>query len=459
MNPSLWRSYNDSNLKIQCPFPGYGKTKQNYPFNLHSNLSLSLTTIGQPYPSLLMAMEQVALSLINNILDATEIEFINNIYNAINIEIKNNILSSSEEKLLMINNLLDSVVGSSLYLLNNLIETEIKKAEISLINSLLQDASIIPISHTIKIFLDNQDVSNKVESISIKLPESGHREYKITFKDISLYPLCNPFYSFGEERVEVQLDSESFSFFLEERSGDIDSSSSEFEIWGRDKTAILDLPFALPYKTDIEKRNHTALEIINMVRGAIIVNWELPDFVIYSETYSIIDKTPIKIIEDLADVCGAIVMSDENGAITVYSRNYDLSGNPDYSYDDMDVIIIRDEEEEYPEGYNSVTVTGYEDTSWAHSLEIDIISDQDCIGLGQEVQVKIYGWPRMEISISLKNEQGGSGGSAVFLHDGYEDILTVGDICWPEGESQKYYHMYKVFPSATGSVSICVEEV
>lgn len=494
-NPSLLRSCPDSKIKNVSPFPGPGISARHYPYMIRGEFYADMQAAGKGIPAVtdilqdapnhekcdvmgkgIISIEEFyqgrkKLNIKYNIDDWKKISLVFNIHNSKKINLKYNIHLSKKltlkydfldpvRKLITFKyDILDAVLKNALNLKYDILEVENKRKSLSLVWSLLQDPSTVFISHAVTVKIGGIDVSNKVESAEINIQADGFRECSIKFKDMSLYPICDPLNDFGTERIEITIDAETFNFLMEERSESVDVSANEFSIWGRDITATLDMPFIKPYKTDLETRNYTALEIINLVRGLITVNWELPDFVVYSETYSIIDKTPIQVIRDIADICGGLVMSADNGEITVYSKSYDLSGVQDFSYDDTADIFVKDENDELPEGYNVVTVKGYEENTGEHSLDIDIMNPPDCIKIGRQIGVKIWGWQGMAISVTVKNEQGGSGGSATYLYDGFgvKDVST--DVCWPETDTERYYQKWKVIPSTDGEISICVEEM
>jgi len=267
------------------------------------------------------------------------------------------------------------------------------------------------IEYTCSIKIDGVSVSDYIETVDINMQEDTYvNEVTISFNadSWSLYhTLCNPQTNWGTERIVVTINSVDYGFLLEKRTTSIKNTGKTFNVWGRSKAALLDLPYAAPI-SDTEDSNNfwqaptvavNASDIINdLLSGTgITAQFLIDDFTVYSNNFSVDNETPIRIINRLAAVPGGRVRSGRDGNLIIDYKEYstDFSADsPLVEFTDVDEIVQLDEEYIEPPGYNKVRVVGFDEG--INTADKDIILELEngqCVAAGQEFSLRVYTEP------------------------------------------------------------------
>ncbi|OQY25703.1 MAG: hypothetical protein B6244_14785 [Candidatus Cloacimonetes bacterium 4572_55] len=225
----------------------------------------------------------------------------------------------------------------------------------------------------INIAVDNQTLLDDIVSCDIKMQESSYcLTVDIQLKSKRFWNLCEPTNQWGDLRIKVIIGDTTYQFLLEERDTESSGSGLGFSIWGRSEQAVLSTPFSRTV-TDTEESEHpwqtgsttasaiVAYVIANYCDSPPSVSWNVTDFVVYKDSFSASNQSPIGIISALASVIGAELVADIDGSLSVESYSVD-EGSPVESYNDFDEITQLNESIDIPSGYNAITVNGYDDS-------------------------------------------------------------------------------------------------
>jgi len=308
------------------------------------------------------------------------------------------------------------------------------------------------IEYTVSITIDGTSVSSYVESVGINMSEDQYcNEVTISFNKDGwdlFHTLCNPETNWGTERIIVTINAVAFTFLLERRRSSVHSQGETFEVWGRSKAALLDLPYSDPISDTETSLNYwqypvisrQASEIVNnLLSGTgVSVTFSINDFTVTSSNFSVDSNSPIEIIDKLAKVPGGRVRSGSDGNLILDYKTFSLSfTNPSLEFSDIDEIIQVDEEIDEPSGYNRVRVIGFQDTIDTGDRSITIEMVDDCASSGQEFQVKIYTSPH-NLAYTFDTTIG------TFFHIGEYDEIHTETIFFSEGQGSTSKPIYSV---------------
>jgi hypothetical protein len=267
------------------------------------------------------------------------------------------------------------------------------------------------IQYTCSVTIDGTSVVDHIEAVDVSMQEDTYvNEVTIRFNSDSwllFHTLCNPNTNWGTERITVTVNGVEFKFLLEKRNTSINNMAHTFNVWGRSKAALLDLPFSAPISDTEESTNYwqyptltrQASEIVNhLLSGTgISVQFLIDDFTVYSNNFSVDNETPIRIINRLAGVPGGRVRSGPDGNLIIdykeFSDNF-TADSPLVEFTDIDEIVQLDEEIIEPPGYNRVRVVGFDegiDTA-DQNIILELLGET-CVAKGQEFDVKVYTEP------------------------------------------------------------------
>ena len=226
-------------------------------------------------------------------------------------------------------------------------------------------------STPVNIIIDNKTVLDNIVSCEIQQREGQFcRTVSLQFSSQSFWALCDPAINFGELRIKVVIGNTTYEFLAEERDSDVSTSGVAFSVWGRSEQALL----ARPYSENIndtddtshpwQTGNTTASAIIshivtNYCPYSVTINWNVDDFAVYEDTFSVSNQAPIDIISALANVVGAELKANADGSLSIEEYSVE-EGTSLTSYTDLDDITQLNESIDYPSGYNAVTVYGYD---------------------------------------------------------------------------------------------------
>lgn len=115
----------------------------------------------------------------------------------------------------------------------------------------------------------------------------------------------------GQETViELQINQDVFVFMAENVSDNRQFAQRSYTISGRSLTAKLGADYALNRGGVIEQDLYASqIAQQQLANTGFTVEWNAVDWLIPSGTYTLTDKTPIAVLQDLATACGAFVYS------------------------------------------------------------------------------------------------------------------------------------------------------
>lgn len=115
----------------------------------------------------------------------------------------------------------------------------------------------------------------------------------------------------GQEKIiELQINDDVFVFMAENISDNRKFAQRNYTISGRSLTAKLGADYALGRQGVIEQDLYASQIAQQQVADlGFTLGWQTVDWLIPSNTYTLTDKSPIAVIMDLAQACGAFVYS------------------------------------------------------------------------------------------------------------------------------------------------------
>lgn len=148
-------------------------------------------------------------------------------------------------------------------------------------------------------------------------------------------------------------------------------------VWGRSETAKAGEPFAEKV-TGTWTENSTIQGIINEMAALVDLSviFEIDDYPIYANTFSVDALYPIEIIYDLCTFAGAFVSCDESGNLIIKKEIFH-PGTPDHTIDDT---YIRELTESivYPEFGNRIKVSAF-GSNTGYTMEVKSLGEADCL--------------------------------------------------------------------------------
>lgn len=282
------------------------------------------------------------------------------------------------------------------------------------------------VEYIVSIEIDSTKVHEYVESVDLNFSEEDYvNSVVINFSSeldsataINLFStLCNPDANWSEERIVITINGVVYRFLLERRTTSIDADGRSFSVWGRSKGATLDVPYAQPY-LDNEDASHIwqqsntfASDIVSnlLVNSDATCDFNIDDFPIYSDNFTVINMTPIQIMNKLAQVPGGRLRSKPDGNLVMEYKNYSIPADSTsvFLFTELDEIVQLDEQIENPPGYNKVEITGYgsSDTDPNKSLIMEFYEDYDCLPINEPFDVKVYASP-LDLNFDFDSTRG-----------------------------------------------------
>lgn len=253
----------------------------------------------------------------------------------------------------------------------------------------------------------------------------------------------------GELRIAVYIGSDVYWFLVEDRKTNIDKGGVGFNVWGRSKQAFLDAPYAKtitdtmdsadehPWQMQVSKASEiVAYVVANYCETAVTVTWNVLDFMVYQDTFSADRKTPLGVIRAVADVIGAQLVANIDGSLSIEEYSVEAE-TPVTDYDPLHEIVGMGETIQYPKGFNSVTIHGYEVDKIRDRTVSSYLSairlTSETIYLRHEFTVRVYYYhPEGNRPTAEVDEGKGSGGRR-----GTEQITESITLIWGKGTRSK----------------------
>jgi len=293
----------------------------------------------------------------------------------------------------------------------------------------------------VNVIIDNKTVIDDLVSCEIQQREGDFcNSASIELKSQQFWELCDPTTDFGELRLKIVIGNTTYEFLCEERESNVSPAGIGFKVWGRSKQALLATPYSQTI-TDTGDTSHpwqtgdtTAQAIISHVVSnycsSVTVNWNVDDFPVYQDTFSVSNQSSLDIISSLATAIGAELKAHTDGSLSVETYSIE-EGTSLVSYTDLDKIVELNENIEYPSGYNAVTVYGYDEAAKKDSyLNATDDNDEDTTCENAEHYVKVYYYHTdLEPLCYFPDGTYGERGS------GSESITETVELVWGQGNT------------------------
>jgi len=268
------------------------------------------------------------------------------------------------------------------------------------------------VEYTVSLSIDGTNIGGLIKSVDLDFSETNYvNTVTIDFRDDldsatarSLFGvLCDPNINWGEERISVIINGTEYKFLLEKRSSSVDFSERGFNVWGRSKAATLDVPYSAPIldseaESNVwQQSNSMASGIINnlLFGTGISISFLIDDFPVYSDNFTVLNETPISIINKLVAVPGGRLRSGPDGNLIADYKEFSADRSDSVQlFTELDELVQVDEEITNNIGYNKVEISGYgsSELEGAKTLMIEI-ADDDCLETKKPFDIKVYASP------------------------------------------------------------------
>jgi len=318
----------------------------------------------------------------------------------------------------------------------------------------------------INILIDGESLIEYFDHVSIKFSEGAFcNSIDINIADQNLWEKFDPIKYFGLLKLQVIIGEKNYEFLIEERNSTVNQPGVVFSSWGRTAQALLDAPYSKLINDEEEKvhpwqlDNTTPQEIIthvmnyccsDYIRSKVWVNWNVENFTIYKDSFSVSHETPISIISKLVGIIGAEFVANADGSLTV--QEYSVSeGIAIQEYNDLDHIVSLSDDIVYPIGYNSVLVNGYgtsPNTDEKSKTLTAVLREDSLKGweYGKRRIVRCYYYTPEKLSINTDCLNGISS----YISNGVEQITEEVFLEWGKGST--------TYTSITGNTEVTGDE-
>ncbi len=233
------------------------------------------------------------------------------------------------------------------------------------------------------VLLDDVSIKDEISTFSIRQEKGGYA------KEVTLFSVDPDFFdsftydSTPELRIEVKtklVDTwvSQGKFYIEKPAYSLTPSQKISRgIWGRSETAKAGKPFAEKV-TETWDANTTIQGIINemvdLVGLSVIFN--IDDYPIYANTYSVDLKYPIEVISELCTFAGAFLSCDTAGNLVIEKEIFHTV-TADYTVTDDDIRELS-ETISYPDFGNRIKVSSF-GSNTGYQIEVKSIGASDCL--------------------------------------------------------------------------------
>lgn len=359
---------------------------------------------------------------------------------------------------------------------------------------------------TISIEIDGADKTHLCTSWQITRNDGAVcYEGRASFKDDgSLFTACDPSTDHDELRFVITVDSVEHSFLIEERSESLNRPGLQFDIWGRSAHAFLGAGFSRSMNDTGERKPICSIGYEELCTSQALcegaggtwdsgagtcsfppeaspmyahpwqdrdclvssviasftsycdydhdIDWTATNYRIFRGTFSVENQYPIDVLKKLADVCGAEIIPETDGSITVRQYSVDASGATSAaSYTGTDDIVSLSSRIEPPSrcnavlvvGYNDATDEGIEESQYGAFLSAVRLDDGAAIDAGESFRVRIYKYhPTGSTLDDWQSSDSGVSVAVVSGMDSMESITETVALKWGSGS--------RTYPDTTG---------
>ena len=319
----------------------------------------------------------------------------------------------------------------------------------------------------INVIIGTESIIDDMTSCNLKYDTGAYCwSVDISISGKRIWDLCSPNRPDADElRVKVVIGDTTYSFMCEERTvSKNDMDGFEFSIWGRSKQAYLSVPFSSTI-TDTDDTGYlwqtTTMSAIDMVAYVadtfcsygVTVTWDAEDYIINIGTLSVSGQSPLDIISALADVIGAELTGNIDGSLTINAFSAE-AGTIVESYDEYDNIVSMGENSAITDGYNAVTVYGYDSEvsgSVSTSISVNKIEDEsdeadNTIYVNHSFTVRVYWYHDSGVEIETYYPDG----YVNYINSGIETITEDVQLVWGSGSTS--------LPNTNGETGVTGDE-
>jgi hypothetical protein len=131
----------------------------------------------------------------------------------------------------------------------------------------------------------------------------------------------------------------------------------------------------MPHFWQTESR--LASEIIEYLAGDLTVSFLIDDFIVRKEDFVATGESPLELINKLASVIGGYIRTDLDDTVIIKYHKFNTEGAINVSLIDHENILLLNETEDLPEGYNKILVRGAKDSTPEQNAELEIELDEE----------------------------------------------------------------------------------
>lgn len=198
------------------------------------------------------------------------------------------------------------------------------------LNSILAE-TLTTLRPEYRVYLDGVDITARVARAEIVFDEGQFaNELRLTLADWDLFAVSDPadLRRFGLERVEV--DSRigggdwvaQGRFFVESRRVDARPEGGLPVLSGRNRTALLAHPYALPLSKTWGQTTGRSIAQELCDACEVSLDWQIEDFPVLHNSFSAANEVPAQVLDRLVRVVGAGLRATKTGALVVRRRQY-----------------------------------------------------------------------------------------------------------------------------------------
>jgi len=210
------------------------------------------------------------------------------------------------------------------------------------------------------------------------------------------WDLCVP-----DSAITIVINStKTIELVIDERARQRSLEKTKYTVKGRSNTSRLDFPHAEAITEDYSAT--TALTIVKAMADieSITLDFDIYDWAIPKDTFSVDEQSPLAIIKTLATAAGAVTQTKENGDLWIrYKYPYSPTTFGDVTQDititDVDDIFSLSESFDLKKGYNKVLLSDKELSSQDEGLiAIELDSKRNgnkvVFGSNENVYIRVF---------------------------------------------------------------------
>ncbi len=223
----------------------------------------------------------------------------------------------------------------------------------------------------------------------------------------------------NEPLITVNINGHLFTLIAEEQSLSRQFLNHSYSLSGRSVTARLGADYAQTQNGLLDQVNYASQIVQQQLNGLSISvdEWIIADWLIPENVYSVQNKTPIAVINDIAQACGGFLTSHANEPKLSLKQKWKspaweiATATPDVVIN-LDVIRQINEQKKIQSRYNTVTLTGLKEGGIVYrqrenrqhdapTLDNPLFTDRDCF-VPMGIKVLSDSGTHIEYSITLR---------------------------------------------------------